>query len=117
MEYLPLILAGPILRRVVPNLVTVWITSKGARTVKLSVWKGKRETGIKPTVFHENEDNLDLTGTTNTLRIDDNLHMAVPAAIRKTNPLVSVQVYSYNFALGNSNGNSFVEKEDLNPFL
>jgi hypothetical protein len=35
---LPLLLAGPILRRVEPRSVTVWLALRDPATVKLSLW-------------------------------------------------------------------------------
>ena len=48
-------LAGPLLRRVEPNLVSVWITLKeAASSVRLSLWEGggikagEKQAGEKP---------------------------------------------------------------------
>ena len=38
---LPLILAGPILRRIEPNLVSVWLALSEAASVQLTLWEGR----------------------------------------------------------------------------
>ncbi|CAN5664365.1 hypothetical protein BH18ACI4_BH18ACI4_06700 [soil metagenome] len=40
---LPLVLAGPILRRVEPSLVTIWVALRGSGTVKLALWENQFE--------------------------------------------------------------------------
>jgi hypothetical protein len=42
---LPLLLAGPILRRVEPTLVSVWLALSKQSTVQLAVWEGRAESG------------------------------------------------------------------------
>ena len=47
----PLILAGPIVRRVEPGLVAVWVALKAARAVRLSVWQGATTAGAAQGLF------------------------------------------------------------------
>ena len=42
---LPLVLAGPILRRVEPNLVSVWIALSRPASVTLTLWEGRTKAG------------------------------------------------------------------------
>jgi hypothetical protein len=48
---LPLVLAGPILRRVEPNLVAVWIALSSAATVSLTLFQGRVKTGAADHLF------------------------------------------------------------------
>jgi len=50
---LPLLFAGPILRRVEPRQVAVWVALSAARTVRLSLWRDGVTTGPAPGVFDE----------------------------------------------------------------
>jgi len=43
---LPLLLAGPILRRVEPTLVSVWVALRDPCDVRLKVWEGRAETSL-----------------------------------------------------------------------
>jgi hypothetical protein len=100
MADLPLILAGPILRRVEPRLVAVWVALSKPRAVLLSVFQGQQQAGTGAGVFTGGQPLAQ--GATNTVRLGDSLHAAVvvaelagaPAA-----PLVSGLNYSYNVAL------------------
>jgi hypothetical protein len=49
---LPLLLAGPILRRVEPTLVSVWVALSRRSTLRLLVWEGRAESG-RPDPFLE----------------------------------------------------------------
>jgi hypothetical protein len=64
---LPLLVAGPILRRVEPGLVSVWLALTQPCTVVLQTWEGRAETG-RPTPFAESLD-------TPTLRVGAKLHL------------------------------------------
>ena len=99
MADLPLILAGPILRRVEPRLVSVWVALSQPHAVLLSVFEGRQQAGTAAGVFTDGQPLA--RGATNTLSLGDKLHVAVvvaelagaPAA-----PLVSGLNYSYNVA-------------------
>src|SRR6266516_2246600 len=64
---LPLLLAGPILRRVEPGLVSVWLAFSESCRVRLRVWEGRAETG-RPTPFAVSMD-------TSTVRVGARLHV------------------------------------------
>jgi hypothetical protein len=64
---LPLLLAGPILRRVEPGLVSVWLAFSERCDVVLQTWEGRAESG-RPTPFAESP-------PTSTLRVGTKLHL------------------------------------------
>src|SRR5205807_6958616 len=66
----PLILAGPMLRRVEPQAVTVWLALKEARTVTLRIYL-KNEDGQLIQQF---------AGTRCTVRLGDHLHIVAVTA-------------------------------------
>ncbi len=67
---LPLLLAGPILRRVEPDAVTVWLALKEARTVTLVIY-GKKADGELRQQF---------VGMRRTVRLGDHLHVVAVTA-------------------------------------
>jgi hypothetical protein len=97
---LPLILAGPILRRVEPGLVSVWMALSEEATVKLTLWEGQA-TADQPSL---------LSGPATaapTLRVGEKLHIVVvalkiPAESNKT--LLPGRVYSYDVTLQTKSG-------------
>ena len=75
---LPLLLAGPIVRRVEPNLVAVWVAVREPATVKLSIWEGLHDAHpTKPGAVADNVDPLH-SKETRTLRIAAKFHAALP---------------------------------------
>ncbi len=92
---LPLVLAGPILRRVESNLVSVWIALSRPANVTITVWEGRIKPGAAGEFFRSNP-------PTPTLRIADNLHVTValariPAGSQKAfKPGV---IYSYDLTI------------------
>lgn len=93
---LPLIIAGPILRRVEPNSVSVWVALSKSRNVGLHITSGIVDTGSGEGVF----DNSDAIYTANkaSIRIGKHLHLAlVTLVISGTDPpLIPQHLYSYN---------------------
>lgn len=104
---LPLILAGPIVRRVEPTLVSVWVALADARSVELGIWTGITNAGSSGTFFgnatasHKN--------STPSIRIGAKLHIALVTIDLTASPLIPGQVYSYNLAF--TGGSS---SQDLN---
>jgi len=92
---LPLLLAGPILRRVEPNLVSVWVALSRSANVTITTWEGRSKPGASGEFFRSNP-------PTPTLRIADNLHVTVallriPAGSQKAfKPNI---VYSYDLTI------------------
>lgn len=69
-SHLPLILAGPMLRRVEPEAVTVWLALREARTVTLRI-------------YHRDEAGKlieQIKGTGQTVRLGDHLHLVAVTA-------------------------------------
>ena len=86
---LPLVLAGPILRRVEKNLVSVWLALSEPREVTLSVWDGRVEAGTPLP--------LASGAATQTLRVGDQLHVVVVIVkLTEAEPLKAGHVYSYD---------------------
>jgi hypothetical protein len=91
---LPLVLAGPILRRVEPKLVSVWIALSRPASITITLWQGRVKGGAGE-LFRSNP-------PTKTLRIADNLHVAVALA-RIANDSATVLkpgiIYSYDLTM------------------
>lgn len=90
---LPLLLAGPIVRRVEPALASVWVALSEPATVTLKIWEG-RVTAGSGNVLNSSE-----PPGANTVRVGDKLHIAVPLIkILPTSPrlLEPGKIYSYD---------------------
>jgi hypothetical protein len=93
---LPLMLAGPILRRVEPTLVSVWVALSEPATVRITLWEGRVTAGSANPMIAS-----DPPGTP-TLRVGAKLHLAVatikisPASPRLLQP---ERIYSYDVAV------------------
>ncbi len=93
---LPLLLAGPILRRVEPTLVSVWVALRESATVTLTLWEG-RVTAGSGGVFLSAE-----PPGTRTLRVGKQLHIALATIkIPTTSPRVLQpgRAYSYDISI------------------
>lgn len=71
---LPLILAGPVVRRVEARSVTVWVALKEPRTVTLGVYASPDQPAAAPPPAPR------LIGTRQTVRLGDHLHVAAVTA-------------------------------------
>ena len=95
---LPLILAGPLLRKTEANIVTVWVALKEARSnVELRVYRGvslKADSTPKT---------LMLYGIGSTVALGNNIHViAISASVYGPNgPLLPDEMYCYDIAFGN----------------
>ena len=88
---LPLLLAGPILRRVEPTLVSVWAAFSEPVSVRLLVWEGRAESG-RSDPFAESQ-------STPTLRVGAKLHLVQVTVTIPTSDAKSFQadaLYSYD---------------------
>lgn len=110
----PLVLAGPIVRRVEPHLVALWVALKEARSVRLSVFDAPVQAGAETTVFSEPTPLM--SNVTRTIRVGDHLHVAV-ATTASDDPLLPGQTYSYNLSFGDGDVESFAATEDLRSLL
>jgi hypothetical protein len=88
-EQLPLVLAGPVLRRTGEQAVTVWLALKEARTVRLEV------------VANAVPDQVVLRGERPTVRLGERLHVVAVTARPQLGPLEPGQLYLYDLDLGN----------------
>ncbi len=92
---LPFILAGPVLRRVEPNLVSVWIALSRAANITLTLFQGRSKTGSIDHLFQSDP-------ATPTFRFGDQLHVAlallrIPQNSDKT--LKPGIIYSYDVSI------------------
>ncbi|MGH8718978.1 MAG: hypothetical protein ACREV0_08580 [Burkholderiales bacterium] len=97
---LPLVLAGPILRRVEPNLVSVWFALSRAASVTLTLWQGR-------TKFSAVDHLIRSDPATGTLRFGERLHIVqallrIPKESEKT--LKPGVVYSYDVEITETEG-------------
>ncbi|HKT40415.1 MAG TPA: hypothetical protein VJR48_18735, partial [Ktedonobacterales bacterium] len=90
MESLPLILAGPILRRVEPRSVTVWVALRKPQQVTLRVYEWD---AVSESLTER------LSGSRRTVRLGDRLHVVAVTA-RAAEALESDGVYCYNLLFG-----------------
>jgi hypothetical protein len=93
---LPLILAGPIIRRVEPTLVAVWVALAESRTVELGIWTGIANAGSSGVLF--GNASAAHRGSASSIRIGVKLHIALVTIDLTASPLIPGQVYSYNLA-------------------
>ncbi len=108
MPGLPLVLAGPIVRRVTARFVSVWVALTESSDVTLSIWNRIIAGGTSAGVLVPPEAPLH-TATRHTIRVGAKLHIAVvtidlpgaPAA-----PLFPGTLYSYNVSFTGASGNS-----------
>jgi hypothetical protein len=95
-HHLPLILAGPILRRTQTEVVTVWLALKAPRQVELKVYSTEGGTG-------EIVDRPLLQGSSSTVQLGKYLHVvAVTAKPINSNVLTSGQIYAYDIEFAGS---------------
>lgn len=98
-DRLPLILAGPILRRTEPNAVTVWVALKEPRNVTLKVYS---------TVSGKGEiiDRLLLVGGSYTIPLGQFLYVVAVTAkprVLGESQLQPGEIYAYDLEFGNNN--------------
>jgi hypothetical protein len=108
----PLLLAGPIVRRVEPGRASVWVALKEPRSVRLTVHAAPLDTGTGTGVFSGPAPLL--AGETTTIRVGERLHVAVVTAEPPSGggSLTAGQTYAYNVAFGPPTG-TFSATADL----
>lgn len=107
---LPLILAGPIVRRVEPTLVSVWVALSESRTVELGLWAGQTAVPASGTFFGNSA--AAHTEQNASIRIGEKLHLALATIDLTTNPLVPGQIYAYNLVFTGGGGNADLSSEE-----
>jgi hypothetical protein len=96
---LTLILAGPIIRRVEPTLVCIWVALSQPKSIRLTVFEGRQVAGIGPDIFIGG--NPLTFGATNTLPLGTNLHIGVVYAQQLPEQALTPGLnYSYNLSFG-----------------
>lgn len=101
---LPLILSGPILRRVELGLVSMWVALSKACSVQLSLFEGLAKAGDTPKLSRD-------AVKVDSLAIGDKLHLAlVMMKLTGDDVLKSGQLYSYNISFTEKVGGA---KNDL----
>lgn len=98
-DRLPLILAGPILRRTEANAVTVWVALKEPRNVTLKVYSTVNGNG-------EVIDRLLLVGRSYTIPLGQFIHVVAITAssnLGERNILEPSKIYAYDLEFGNDN--------------
>lgn len=103
----PLLLAGPIVRRVEPKLAAIWVALKAPCTVELTLWKGKAKSKSAAGTLFEIDDS-DATAnttpfatqTTESIRVGQNLHIALVSwEGNDDKQLEDGTLYAYNIKL------------------
>ena len=99
---LPLMLAGPILRRTEPTLVTVWVALSKKARVEIRIWDGlvQDDSTTSDTFSTELPAIEPVSNSAQTVRVGDQLHIAVAVfKLLPANALLPNRTYSYNVVL------------------
>lgn len=108
-NYLPLILGGPILRRTDPDAVTVWVALKEACEVTLKIYSTVNGNG-------ENIDRIVFVGSRSTVQLGEHLHVvAVTAKSVNQNHLEPERIYAYDMEFGDRNFADALSSESFSP--
>jgi hypothetical protein len=96
----PLLHAGPILRRVEPRLVCVWVALDRPGALLLNVFDGRQQAGTA--IGSSTGGAPRLSGAANTLRVGERLHLGLVVAELPADapPMLSGQNFTYNLAFG-----------------
>lgn len=104
---LPLLLAGPILRRVEANLVTVWVALSQPAEIKLLVWEGLVAAGAPNPFVTSVDETAPVANGTDTLAVGERLHLGlITARIPETSAksFQSDTLYSYDLQITSRGG-------------
>ena len=99
-DSLPVILAGPILRRVEPTLVAVWVALSAPRTVELALWVGETTVPTSGTFF--GSAGAAHSHSSASIRIGEKLHIALVSIDLTASPLIPGTTYAYNLSFSGS---------------
>lgn len=99
---MPLLMCGPILRRVEPDAVTVWLALKEEKKVWLEVYEDTSAFEQPPVLKKL------LAGESKTIRLGDNLHITAVTAspVSGEGPLSQGKIYFYNLFFTAANAGS-----------
>jgi hypothetical protein len=96
---LPLILCGPIIRRVEPGLVTIWVALKQEQDIKLELYTGYR----KPTTPEDTGRTVAFSSPmTKTIRLGEHLHIGL-VTIETNGQFTPNTIFSYNLFFSGNN--------------
>lgn len=114
MGQLPLVLAGPIVRRVEPRLVSVWVALREAATVTLDLWADTQVAAAAAGNVQSGDPTVG-TGDTPTRRFGQHFHVAVATVelTAPTPPLTPGTIYSYDLRFSGAFGTSSLRGEGL----
>jgi hypothetical protein len=105
----PLILAGPVIRRVEPTAVSIWIALSEPRTVEVGLWVGAT---AAPGGFFGNGTAAHRSSA-QSLRIGAKLHLAMVTVDLSGSPLIPGQLYAYNVVLSGGAADADLSSERL----
>src|SRR5262245_57375873 len=103
---LPLMLAGPVLRRTEPTLMTVWVALSEKATVAIRIWDGQAHDSGPDSLFTTDLPAIQpLANSAPTVRVGDHVHLAVVTfKLNPANALLPNRTYSYNVVLTDDQG-------------
>lgn len=115
---LPLLLSGPILRKVEPNAVTVWVALKEENKVWLEVYEDIAPSGSAPNLKKI------LEGNRKTIRLGNHLHIVAVTAklVAEQTEMNPGKVYYYNLFFTDANaanvspGDTNLETGGITPY-
>lgn len=110
LDSLPLVLCGPILRRVLPSSVTVWVALRKPATVTLSVYDGdgpQRVRVMPPVTF--------AAASRATTPVGEHLHITAVTARGPSTPLHEGKVYFYDLTFDSGGTTQTLEQATLMP--
>jgi hypothetical protein len=95
---LPLVLAGPILRRVEPQLCTVWVALRESADVTIIIFDGAQFASATPGHVASNDPPIGVHSR-KTLKFGEHLHVALVPVPMPNQPLLPGHTYSYDVVL------------------
>ena len=117
---LELILAGPIVRRVEPTSVSVWLALSKSAQVELGLWTGNVLSSVASGNNLGNS-TAEHTSTADSIRIGNKLHIVLVTLDLSGSPLTPGVIYSYNVVITagaltkDLNGLSLLEDKTSEP--
>ncbi len=98
---LPTLIAGPILRRVEPTSITVWLAFSKKQTTQLVIW-GNGDEPADQTTIKTTPGSMAKSGLVETIEVAARLHIALITLDTSQTRLVETTAYSYNIYYGDS---------------
>ncbi|MGP4090317.1 hypothetical protein, partial [Streptomyces sp. KR55] len=115
MAALPLILAGPLVRRVEPRSVSVWVALRDSVPVTLRLWSGSQLAAPTGGQVQSGDQPLTTSQPVTPRRFGQQLHVAVMTAelAQPAPPLTPGSLVSYDLQFGGSAGNTWLRDQGL----